>query len=394
MSRFGEKSVVISGIGQSEIARPSRKSALVLTIDAALAAVDDAGLTVRDIDGVATWPGRMASDPGFGPVGASDLKEALGLEVNYFSSGVEGSAQFVSAFNAINAIHAGLARHVIVFRTVHEATTRLQTGSGTAFAVPRVPDARFQWQLPFGAMSAANWVGLYAQRHFHDYGTTREQMAQIPLNCRLNAARNPKAVYRGPLGLDDYLASRMISTPLCLYDCDVPVDASTAIIFSHADHAADLRHPPIHIEAIGSALHGRDSWDQRADLTTMAAFDAAAMMWSRTDLRPDDVDTAQLYDGFSILTMLWLEALGFCGKGESGAFIEGGERIALNGALPLNTSGGQLSEGRAHGYGYLHEACLQMRGQGGDRQIAKQVRTAVVGTGGGPLGACMLLRRD
>lgn len=391
---FGEKQVVITGIGQSEIARPSSRSALLLTIDAILAAIEDAGLTPADIDGLTTWPGRMDSDPGFGPVGTTDVKEALGLKLNYFAGGKEAPAQFGAAINAIGAIAAGLARHVVVFRTVYEATTRKQTGSGTAFGTARVPDARFQWQLPMGAMSASNWTALYAQRHFHDYGTTREQMAQIPLNCRRNAALNPKAIYRTPLTLDDYMGARMISTPLCLYDCDVPVDGATAIIFSRADAAGDLRHPPIRLEAVGSALHGRDSWDQRADLTSMAAFDAAAMMWSRTDMKPSDVDTAQLYDGFTILTMLWLEALGFCGKGESGAFIEGGSRIALDGELPLNTSGGQLSEGRVHGYGYLHEACLQLRGAAGVRQIAKPVTTAVVGTGGGPLASCMLLRKD
>ena len=258
----------------------------------------------------------------------------------------------------------------------------------------RVPDARFQWQLPFGAMSAANWSALFAQRHFHEFGTTREQLAQIALTCRRNAGLNPKAIYRQPLDLAQYFDARMISTPLCLFDCDVPVDAATAILVSHVDAARDLRHPPIRIEAVGAALSGRDSWDQRADLTTMAASDAAAMMWRRTDLRPADVDVAQLYDGFSILTMMWLEALGFCDHGESGAFVEGGHRIAIDGDLPINTSGGQLSEGRVHGYGFVHEACVQLRGLGGARQVAKPVEVVAVGSGGGPLGGCMLLRRD
>jgi len=394
MKAYPEKQVVISGIGQSEIARPSDKSAMRLTVDAVLAAIADAGLTVADIDGIATWPGKMESDLGFGPVGVGELKEALGIELNWFSGGKETPAQFGAAINAIGAIVAGFARHVVVFRTVHEATSRLQSGLGTALSATRVPDARFQWQLPFGAMSASNWTALYAQRHFHDYGTTREQLAQIALTCRRNAGLNPKAIYRTPLTMEQYLDARMISTPLCLFDCDVPVDCSTAVILSHGDTARDLRQPPIRIEAVGSALRGRDSWDQRADLTSMAAFDAAQMMWNRTDLKPSEIDTAQLYDGFSMLTLLWLEALGFCDKGESGAFVEGGSRIALNGELPINTSGGQLSEGRAHGYGYLHEACLQLRGTAGERQIARPIETAVVGTGGGPLGSCLLLRKN
>lgn len=393
MSRFGEKLVSISGIGQSEIGRPSAKSALRLTVDAIREAVADAGLEMSDIDGLTTWPGAMEADPGLGPIGITDVKEVLRLNLRYWSGGKENPGQLGAAFNAIGAIAAGLARHVVVFRTVWEASARRASGVGTAFGTARVPDARFQWQLPFGAMSAANWTALYAQRHMHEYGTTREQMGQIPLTCRRNASLNPKAVFRTPLTMADYLGARMISSPICLFDCDVPVDSATAIIFSAADAAADLRQPPIRIEAVGSALSGRDSWDQRTDLTTMAADDAAAMMWSRTDLTAADVDTAQLYDGFTILTMMWLEALGFCGKGESGAFLEGGAGIALDGALPINTSGGQLSEGRTHGYGYVHEACLQLRGAAGARQIAQPVRTAVVGSGGGPLGGCMLLRR-
>ena len=390
MSALGEKRVFISGIGQSKIARPSAKSALLLTIDACLAAVEDAGLTMADIDGLATWPGRIDTDPGFGPLGTGDVKEALGLKLNFFAGGKEGAAQLGGIVNAVAAIAAGFARHVLVFRTVHEATERRR--AIPAPAATYVQDARFQWMLPFGAMSAANWTAIYAQRHFHEYGTTREQMAQIALTARANAALNHKAIYRTPLRLEEYLGARVISTPLCLFDCDVPVDASTVILLSHVDHARDMRHAPIHIEAIGCALHGRDSWDQRADLTDMAAFDAARMMWNRTDLTQADIDIAQLYDGFSILAMSWLEALGFCGKGESGAFVEGGGRIALTGELPLNTSGGQLSEGRTHGFGFIHEACLQLRGAAGARQVTPRPQTAAIGIGGGPLGGCMLLR--
>jgi len=147
------------------------------------------------------------------------------------------------------------------------------------------------------------------------------------------------------------------------------------------------------VNAVGTALWGRPSWDQFDDMTTMAARDAAASMWKRTDLQPADVDVAELYDGFSILAMVWLEALGFCGRGESGPFVEGGSRIALDGELPLNTSGGQLSGGRLHGFGLLHEACVQLRGEGGERQVAGDPEVAAVANGGGPLAGSMLLTR-
>ncbi|MBV8160526.1 MAG: thiolase family protein, partial [Acidimicrobiia bacterium] len=229
--------------------------------------------------------------------------------------------------------------------------------------------------------------------HFHEYGTTREQLAQIALNARKNAALNPKAIYREPMTMDDYLSVRMITTPFCLYDCDVPADGSTAFVVSRADASADLRQAPVHVEAVGSAIHGRPSWDQWDDLTTMALRDAAAMLWSRTELTPADVGVAELYDGFSFITVAWLEALGFCKKGEGGPYVEGGGRIATDGELPLNTHGGQLSAGRLHGYGFLHEACVQLRGEGGDRQVRRRPEVAVAAAGGGPLGGCLLLTR-
>jgi acetyl-CoA acetyltransferase len=228
----------------------------------------------------------------------------------------------------------------------------------------------------------------------YEFGLTREQLAQIALNGRRNAGLNPLAIFRDPLTMEDYLAARMISTPLCLFDCDVPCDGSTALIVSHVDYAPDAPRSVAHVNAIGTALRGRPSWDQFDDMTTMAARDAAASMWERTDLTPADVDVAELYDGFSILTMVWLEELGFCGKGESGPFVEGGSRIALDGVLPLNTSGGQLSAGRLHGFGFLHEACLQLRGEAGDRQVPGGPEVAAVANGGGPIAGSMLLTRN
>ncbi len=157
-------------------------------------------------------------------------------------------------------------------------------------------------------------MAISAQRYFHDFGMTREDLAQIPLNSRRNAMKNPKAVMRSTLTLEDYLGARSISSPLCLFDCDVPIDCSTAFIVSSIDAARDCRRKPIHFEAMSGAIYGRDSWDQFDDLTTMAARDAAKRLWERTDLRPKDIDVAEIYDGFSILTVFWLEALGFCKK--------------------------------------------------------------------------------
>lgn len=390
---MSERDAIISGIGQSQVGRRLNRHDLDLTLEASLAAIADAGLTPADIDGLATYPGgMMGNHDGFPGPGTPSVQDALRLKLNWHSGGPEGPAQVTPIINAVMAVSMGLANHVLTYRTVTEATAqgpgrRKAIGAGT-FEV----DGPMQWMLPFRALSATNWFAMYAQRHFHDYGTTREQLGQIAINARKNAALNPKALYKDPMTLEDYLGARIISTPFGLYDCDVPCDGSTAVIVSRVDHAPDVDHPVARFEAIGSALRGRPSWDQRADLTTMAANDAGAHLWSRTDLKPADVDVAELYDGFSWITMCWLEALGFCDKGQSGPFIEGGKRIALDGDLPVNTHGGQLSGGRLHGFGFVHEAVTQLRGEAGERQV-KDAEVAVVANGGGPLAGALLLSR-
>lgn len=397
MTDFEQRSI-ISGIGQSAVGRRLYRTGLDLTVEAAVAAVKDAGLTMADIDGIATYPGGgSAAGTDFGGPGTPEVQEALRLEVSWHTGGIEGPAQLAAVVNAVMAVGAGLANHVLVYRTVTEATGQgaggrqgIGTGSSSG-AAPRVGGS-MQWSIPFRAYSAANWLALNAQRHFHEYGTTKEQLGQIALTARRHAGLNPKAIYRDPLTMDDYLAARIISTPFGLYDCDVPVDGSTALIVSRADHARHVDHAVARVEAVGTALRGRPSWDQFDDLTTMAARDAGAHLWSRTDLTPADVDVAELYDGFSFLTMTWLEALGFCGKGESGPFVEGGQRIALDGELPLNTNGGQLSAGRLHGFGFIHEACVQLRHEGGGRQVPG-AEVVAVSNGGGPIAGAMLLTR-
>lgn len=388
-----EQRAVISGIGQSAVGRRLGRDELDLTVDAALEAIADAGLTVQDIDGLATYPGGIGGYPGFSGPGSPAVQDALRLSLDWHMGSAEGPAQLQAVVNAVMAVSVGLARHVLVYRTVTEATaqgTGGRPGIGMESATARGGN---QWRLPFRAYSAANWLALYARRHMHEFGTTEEQMAQIALNDRRNAVHNPKAIFRTPLTMDEYLSARMITSPFRLYDCDVPVDGSTALVVSVSGHAAAVDHPVARVEAVGTALRGRPSWEMWDDLTTMAARTSAEHMWSRTDLRPRDVDVAELYDGFSWLTMSWLEALGFCPHGESGPFIEGGDRIALDGELPLNTNGGQLSAGRLHGYGYLHEAVLQLRGEAGHRQVGDTPEVAVVANGGGPISGCMLLTR-
>jgi len=399
MIEIGERKAVISGVGQSQVGRRIYRDPLDLTLDACLDAIADAGLTREDIDGLATYPGNMTTPPGFSGGGITEVQDALRLNLNWFAGGIELPGQLGSVANAIAAVAAGWCNHVLCFRTVWEASAqgdqgRAAVSAGGGGGGNFRATGFMQWTLPFGAPSAANWIGMMAQRHFHEFGTTREQLGAIAINSRANAGLNPNAIYTAPMSMDDYLSARLVSTPLGLYDCDVPADGSTAIIVSRAETAPDLRRAPVRIEAVGTALHGRPSWDQFDDLTTMALRDASTMMWDRTDLTPADVSVAELYDGFSFITLCWLEALGFCAKGEGGPFVEGGANIArVGGQVALNTNGGQLSAGRLHGYGFLHEACLQLWGEAGARQVPDQPEVAIAAAGGGPLASSLLLTR-
>jgi acetyl-CoA acetyltransferase len=388
MRKF-EDDVIISGLGQSEIARRLGRSPLSLTLDAISAALADAGLSGDDVGALATYPGGgTALGPGFSGPSLTDVYDAMGLDVNLLMGNYEGPAQLGPIVNACLAISSGLTRHVVVYRTVTEGSARA-AASNSIEQTASLSQSN-QWITAFGDGPAPIRYALLARRHFHDFGTTREQLGQIALTARRHAALNPKAVFREPLTLSDYLNARMIADPLCLYDCDVYCDGSTALVLSHVDYAPDATAAPVRIEALGMAPPTRVDYAQHVEL--QPGRRAADQMWGRTDLRPADVDVAGLYDGFSILTLLWLEALRFCGPGESGAFVEGGSRISLGGELPINTNGGQLSGGRLHGLGFVHEMCLQLRGQAGERQVAA-ASVAAVSVGALPYVGCMLLRR-
>lgn len=385
---------VISGIGISSVGRRTGIAGIDLTATAAQQAIEDAGLEPGDIDGMATM--------GDTPIRQAALR--LGVEANWWGGGFDTGGLLSPMMSACKAVTSGHARHVLVYRTVqmmggsilpgNEAASGSESASGKQDQSTSAPPPVLDWMGPLLTMhaySAANWVAMHCRRHMHLYGTTREQLGWVAVNARKNAGLNQLAAYREPLSLDDYFDGRLISDPFGLYDCDVPVDGSIALVVSRSDHAAGLDHHAIRVESYGGSS-GEGGWDQRPDYPAMASSDAASQMWSRTSLRPADVDIAELYDGFTFLTLAWLEALGICRPGESGPFVEGGDRIALDGELPLNTYGGQLSAGRMHGYWVLHEAVLQLRGQAGERQVAG-AQVAVAAAGGGPIAGCLLMTR-
>lgn len=379
----------ITGIGISEVGVRLERSPLGLTIDAVKAALDNAGLTLDQIDGVATYPGKVPAYLGFSPVGSDELIEAMGLRTTWHLGGGEMTAQLGAIATAAMAVKAGAARHVICFRTVYEAGAMAKPDEYPMPKRDRVSGLS-QWTAPFNAISAATWTALYANRHMHKYGLTKEQLGHIVINDHANASRNPSALVKKPLSMDDYLSARPISSPFGLYDCDRFSDASTVVIVSAGDAIDEVRCTPIRIAATAGSVD-RYSWDQ-PDLAS--AYPTGRDLWKNTDYRPKDVDTVQLYDGFSFLPITWLEGLGFCEVGEGGEFLDGGRRIALDGELPMNTGGGQLGWGRLHGFGFAYEAVLQLRGEGNQRQIPGDPRVAVATSGGGPMAAALLLTKD
>lgn len=388
-----EHKVAITGIGMSQVGRRLMRPPISLTVEAAKAAIADAGLTFDDIDGLATWPGGMGGGGGITEGGVPVLEEALGIHPTWHNGGLEQSAQTGAIVNAMLAVANGLCKHVLCFRTVWEATnTELLRTGGLPLPKGGAVGGDFQWRIPFGAASASNWIAMQASQYFAKFGADREMLGWIAMNNRRNAERNPLAIYRDPMTMDDYMSARMISTPLGLFDCDVPCDGSIAIIVSARDTAKDLKQMPVFVDAAGTQITERQSWDQGTMTHLPNAWGPAAHLWSRASVTRDDVDVALLYDGFSFNTVAWLEGLGFCGLGESADFLEGGKRIALDGELPVNPHGGQLSAGRTHGFGFVHEAVTQLRGDAGERQL-NDVQVAVCGIGGGVPGGAFLFTK-
>ena len=386
-NRF-EHRAVLSGLGRSAMGRRLMVDPLSLTVDACLAAVADAGLTLDDIDGLSTYPGGIGL--GMSEGGVTAVEEALRIRPTWINGGGDIPGPAGSVIAGMLAVAAGLCRHVLCFRTVWESTyaaLRLRDGGGGRVS------GFMEWRAPYGAMSAANWIAMNANQYFDRYGASRELLGHIALNGRAAAARNPAAIYRDPMTMADYMEARPITSPFGLYDCDVPCDASIAVIVSDASVSADLPKPAVRIDAVGTQITERISWDQDTLTHEPQVLGQSAHLWTRTSLRPSDVDLALVYDGFTFNAISWIEALGFCGIGEAKDWIDEGRRIALDGELPVNPHGGQLSEGRTHGFGFLFEAITQLRHEAGERQV-RDAHTAVVTSGGGTPSGVLLLQRD
>ncbi len=383
-------SVLIAGIGYSQVARCTGRSEGSLAIEACRNAIEDSGLPRSAIDGIAVWPDRVSSV--FEGPSITYMQRALGLsQPRFWQAFGTGPAQLASIVGAVNAIAAGAAEVIICYRAHLRQEQRFWApGAGSGATNNSPAPAESAYRVPYGVPAGAPRFALWAARHAHEYGTTDEHRGALVLTCREHAQLNPRAVWYGqPLTMDEYLASDLIASPLRILDCDMPVDGAVAIILARSDRTADLRTRPVAIQSVGHA--GGPTLDNELwpDMTVMAAKYAADEMWAGTSLRPADLDVAQVYDGFSSLAISWLEGLGIVGMGEAGSWLlEGHGR--LGGRLPICTDGGQLGGGRLHGFGKVAESVLQLRGECGQRQVPN-AQVAVSCAGGGPMATAMLL---
>jgi len=359
---------VLAGVGHTEFGKLAGRSAWHLEAAAAAAAVADAGLQPRDIDGLLTDPGPAQGvldgiTPHFLRLGAQ-----LGLDPDYAGSEILGGAGSVAIVErAVLAVEAGLCELCLC---VYGDSALSAPGS---FAYGRGDEAAF------GFFGAVGLHALAARRHMHRYGTRTEHLGEVAIAARSHAARTPHAQKRQPIEMQDYLASEFLVEPLRKLDCCLVSDGAAAVLVTTEERAGDLRCPPIRILGHAQA-HSLSTYASSDHFDGLPAARCGPKALGRAGLAPADIDVALLYDCFTIVVLLQLEDYGFCKKGESGAFVEGG-RIAPGGSLPVNPSGGLLAEGYGGGMLHVIEAVRQLRGEAGERQVAGAETALVSGHG-------------
>jgi acetyl-CoA acetyltransferase len=350
-------------------------SDMELLANAARAAVADAGLTMQDIDGLCTASGgaTMWSMP---------VVEYLGIRPTYIDGAMIGGSSFIAhLLPAMRALQSGQCKAVLVcYGSAQRSATfgRREVVASRRFLDPQ------PYEMPYEPMLPLSAYALAASRHMHQYGTTRRQLAEVAVAARSWAQRNPEAFMRDPLSIDEVLNARMVSDPLTVRDSCLVTDGGGAYVLVRADRARDLPKAPVYVLGNGTAVWNRQISSMH-DLTVTAARDSGQAAFAMAGLKPKDIDVVQLYDAFTINVLLFLEDLGFCAKGEGGAFVENGA-IGPGGRLPVNTNGGGLSCVHPGMYGIfaLIEAVRQLRGEGGERQVAG-VKTALAHGNGGTL---------
>jgi len=363
VSIWSQAPVAVAGIGATEFSKRSGRTELTLAVEATRSALEDAGLGPADVDGMVTF--TMDTNPEI------EVARALGIpELRYFDRiGYGGGAACATVQHAAMAVMTGMASTVVCYRAFNER-------SGNRFGLGRRPDpadvgaeaVMRSWYSPFGLVTPAAWVAMFARRYMHTYGATTADFGTVTVADRRHAATNPQAwFYQRPITLAEHQASRWIVEPLRLLDCCQESDGAVAVVVTSLERARDLRQRPAVLRAAaqGSARDQESMTSYSREETEMAGLPEMAVvgrqLWAQSGLHAADIDVAILYDHFTPFVLVQLEALGFCGPGEAPGFIADGA-IEVDGRLPVNTHGGQLGEAYIHGMNGINEAVRQLRG--------------------------------
>ena len=369
--------VAIVGIGSTGFARDSGgRSELSLAAEGAAKAIRDCGLQACDIDGVCGTS-----------VPAHRMVATLGLPKVVWYSNASLPIGF-GIVDAMSAIHSGLCETVLVYHSVFRTPFWSRAAAldpfrrTTGMAARLLPGGRTDPETVGGAVGYAAW----ASRYIAEYGVSKEVFGRVAINDRTNAHDNPLAVRRDAITMDDYLAARMVREPLCMLDMDIPVDGGDAFVLTTAERAKDLPHKPVLLHAGCAGIVGSPDEDQIPGLHHHGQHVVVDFLKSRSDIWIDDIDVYFPYDGFTMLTLAWIENTGWCGPGEAGDFVaqhwdKETNRILINGKIPVNPHGGALSEGGTQGSGHVREAVTQLRGEAGPRQV-QWAKSALLTPGG------------
>jgi acetyl-CoA acetyltransferase len=364
----------IVGIGTCGFARSVQRSVGAMAQEAVAAALDDSGLQRREIDALAVHIGSPRG------LDYDELAMLLGLEVTYamqtWSHGRFGSSVIATAAMALELGLADCALCVAAFK--NSSFTRIGTSEHLSFFEGMREGGGPHAETPYSGLAAPiGGAAMSTQRYLHRYGVAREKLGAVALAQRRAAAANPLAAMREPLTQEAYEQSRFIVEPLRLYDCSVPVDTAVAVLLTRADRAGDLRRAPVHVRGYQGLAAGREEFifgaaglgiNQSGSLQR-EPLGAGEPVYARAGVSPGEVGTLHCYDGFTPQVWWTLERFGFCAPGEAPDWVADG-RTELDGELPVNTSGGHLSEGHANGWGHTLEIVRQLRGEAGERQIA------------------------
>jgi acetyl-CoA acetyltransferase len=383
---FRNKAAIV-GIGQTEFSKDSGRSTLHMALEVILQALDDAGLKPKDVDGVV----KMSANNDIFEI---DLLRSLSLSNLRFFHEIPhgGGAACGTIAGAVAAVASGMADVVITFRSLNERSERRFGQSSVGGGV----GGWGQYMIPHGLVTPAQWVAMFGQRYLHEHGHTTEEFGRVSVLCRKHAATNPHAMmYERPITLEDHQISRWITEPLRLFDCCLDTDGACAAIVVSAEKAKQLQGNPAYIVAAaqgtGSQTEMMTSYQRKSLVRLEEAEAAAKELYRAAELEPKDIDVAEIYDHFTPMVLMALEAYGFAQPGQAPDLFREG-RLELDGDMPMNTHGGHLGEGYLHGFGHIIEGVRQIRGTAVNQ--VEDAKTCLVTSGTGVPTSAIILSKE